>query len=75
MRGLKRFDIENICHQLDALGWVTEAPRKRVNEPPRWDVNPEVHRIFQDRAKLEAARRQRWREIVLAKTQPEEEDT
>jgi Protein of unknown function (DUF3987) len=76
MRGLKRHEIENICYQLNALGWVTEAPRKRVNDPPRWDVNPEVHRLFQERAKQEAARRQRWREIILAKTlKPEEEDT
>jgi hypothetical protein len=75
MRGLKRFEIENICHQLDALGWITEAPRKRVNDPPRWDVNPEVHRIFQGRAKQETERRQRWREIILEKTQLEEEDT
>ena len=75
MRGLKRHDIENICHQLDALGWVTEAQRKRSNDAPRWDVNPEVHRIFQGRAKQETERRQRWREIIGAKTHPEEEDT
>jgi hypothetical protein len=75
MRGLKRHDIESICHQLDALGWVTEAQRKRVNDPPRWDVNPEVHRIFQKRAKQETERRQRWREIIRAGTQSEEEDT
>jgi hypothetical protein len=74
MRGLKRFEIENICHQLDALGWVAEAQRKRVNDPPRWDVNPEVHRIFQKRAKQETEQRQRWREIIHAKNQPEEED-
>jgi hypothetical protein len=75
MRGLKRLEIENICHQLDALGWVTEAQRKRVNDPPRWDVNPEVHRMFQGRAKQEVERRQRWREIILEKTRSEEEDT
>src|SRR6516225_2773252 len=68
MRGLKRHDIENICHQLDALGWVTEAQRKRSNDAPRWDVNPEVRRIFQGRAKQETERRQRWREIIGAKT-------
>jgi uncharacterized protein DUF3987 len=74
MRGLKRHDIENICHQLDALGWVTEAPRKRVSDSLRWDVNPEVHRIFQKRAKQETERRQRWREIFGEKTEPEEEE-
>lgn len=74
MRGLKRHEIENVCHQLDALGWITEVQRKRVNDPPRWDVNPEVHRIFQKRTKQETERRQRWREIIRAKTRPEEEE-
>jgi hypothetical protein len=75
MRGLKRQEIENIYHQLCALGWVTEAPRRRPSDPPRWDVNPEVHRIFQERAKQEAERRQRWHEIISGLVTPEEEDT
>src|SRR5262249_51579407 len=53
MRGLRRHEIENICHQLSALGWVAEAPRRRPTDLPRWDVNPEVHRRFQERAKRE----------------------
>jgi len=75
MRGLKRHEIENICYQLNALGWVTEAQRRRVTDPPRWDVNPEVHRLFQERAKQEAARRQRWREILAKSLKPKEEYT
>src|SRR5262249_35411811 len=40
MRGLKRPEIEGICQQLDALGWVTEAPKKRTTDPSYWNVNP-----------------------------------
>jgi hypothetical protein len=66
MRGLKRHEIENICHQLSALGWVTEGQRRRATDPPRWDVNPEVHRLFHERAEQEATRRQRTRELIAS---------
>ena len=48
------------------MGWVTEAPRRRPTDPLCWDVNPAVHRIFQERAKQEAARRQRVRDIIAS---------
>jgi len=64
MRGLKRHEIEGICQQLDALGWVAEASRRRATDPLRWDVNPEVHRRFQERAKQEIEQRRRWRETI-----------
>jgi hypothetical protein len=73
MRGLKRHEIENVCHQLNALGWITEAPRRRPTDLPRWDVNPEVHRLFQERAKLEAAQRQRMREAIAEHVKSKEE--
>jgi hypothetical protein len=66
MRGLRKREIEDICHQLSALGWVTEAQRRRATDPPRWDVNPEVHRLYQERAQQEAIRRQRGREIIAS---------
>jgi len=59
MRGLKRYEIENVCHQLSALGWVTEGQRRRATDPPCWDVNPEVHRLYREHAEREAERRQR----------------
>jgi hypothetical protein len=64
MRGLRRHEIDNICHQLNAFGWVTEAQRRRPTDLPSWDVNPEVHRLYQERAKQEATRRQRAREAL-----------
>jgi hypothetical protein len=76
MRGLKRREIENICHQLDALGWVTEAERKRVTDPPRWNVNPEVHRLYQERAKQETDLRRQGREMLARLfAEPKEEST
>jgi hypothetical protein len=65
MRGLKKHDIENVCHQLDALGWVNRIAGLR-SDSPRWTVNPEVHRLFAERAAQEAERRQREREIIVA---------
>ena len=64
MRRLRKREVEDVCHQLSALGWVTEAPRLRPTDPPRWDVNPEVHRLYQERAEQEATRRRRRREIL-----------
>ena len=74
MRGLKRHEIENICHQLDALGWITEAQRKRATDPPRWDVNPEVHRLFHERAEQEATRRKRMHEAIVETIKSRKED-
>jgi hypothetical protein len=74
MRGLKRREIEDICHQLAALGWVTEAQRRRVTDPPCWIVNPEAHRLYQERAEQEAARRRHERELLASIfSQPKEE--
>ena len=64
MRGLKKYEIENVCHQLSALGWVDPIPGARPTDPPRWAVNPEVHRLFAIRATQEAERRQRERELI-----------
>jgi len=66
MRGLKRYEIENIGHQLSALGWVMEAQRRRPTDPLQWNVNPEVHRLYQERANLEATRRQRAHEAIIS---------
>jgi hypothetical protein len=74
MRGLRRHEVENICHQLSAFGWVTEAQRRRVSDPPRWDVNPEVHRLYRERAEQEATRRRQAREAIAnIFAQPKEE--
>jgi hypothetical protein len=64
MRGLGKREVEDICHQLSALGWVTEARRLRPTDPPRWDVNPEVHRLFRERAERETTRRQKAHEVL-----------
>ena len=66
MRGLKRHEIENIFHQLDALGWVNRIAGARISDPPRWGVNPEVHRAFAERAAKEAERRERERVMITS---------
>jgi hypothetical protein len=63
MRKLNKLDIESVFHQLDALGWINRMPG-RPTDPPRAAVNPEVHRLFAERAKQEADRRQREHEAI-----------
>ena len=69
MRGLTRRDTDRIFEQLEALGWIyrdaTRPPRgSRPSDPPRWLVNAEVHRLFQERAQTEASRRLSVREAI-----------
>jgi hypothetical protein len=63
MRNLTRKDTETVFEQLEALGWVFRRPAPRPADPPHWQVNPEVHRLFAERAGREAARRAEIRDL------------
>jgi hypothetical protein len=63
MRKLTRWDTERVFEQLEALGWVVRKPAPRPADPPHWQVNPEVHRLFADRAGQEATRRAATRDL------------
>jgi hypothetical protein len=65
MRKLGRQDILSVCDQLDALGWLNRTPGLRPTDPPRWDVNPQCHEMFAERANAEAVRRKRDREMIF----------
>jgi hypothetical protein len=64
MRGLERLEIESIFEQLEALGWLIRAPGPYRATPLHWQVNPEVHRRFAERAVREAAERAKEREML-----------
>lgn len=64
MRNLERRDMESIFDQLDAFGWITRIPGPRASDPPHWAVNPLVHQKFAERARSEAERRKREREVI-----------
>jgi hypothetical protein len=64
MRGLKRHEIENVFDQLEALGWLTRTPGPLWSKPPHWQVNPEVHRRFAERAAREATERAKQRAML-----------
>jgi hypothetical protein len=66
MRNLKKRDVEDVFHQLDALNWIEVLPRLRANEPPRGKVNPEVHVLYSERARQEKERRRAREEIAAA---------
>ena len=64
MRGLTRFETEKVFEQLDAFGWVSRVPGRRPTDPPHWIVNPDVHRLFAERAKQEVAKRAGDRTVI-----------
>ena len=57
MRRLDQTRDQRVCQQLDAFGWLDRISGMRASDPPRWYVNPEVHRLFADRARKEEERR------------------
>jgi hypothetical protein len=65
MRALERQEIDSVFNQLEALGWLLPTTKSRWAAPLHWQVNPEVHRRFVDRAAREAARRARARATLL----------
>jgi hypothetical protein len=71
MRNLKQHETREVFHQLEALGWINQAPGYRLSGPPQWLVNPEVHRRFADRGAKEAERRKRERQMILALVKPD----
>ena len=70
MRRLAEHEIRPIFEQMDALGWVTQEPGPRPTSPPRWRVNPAVHRKFAERAETEAKRRKQAREAITEALKP-----
>jgi hypothetical protein len=66
MRRLTRRETDSVFEQLEALGWLFRIPPKRAGDPPHWEVNPEVHRLFADRAEQEAARRAETHKLLRA---------
>jgi hypothetical protein len=64
MRGLERLEIESIFEQLEALGWLIRMQGPYRSAPPHWQVNPQVHRRFAERAVREAAERAKEREML-----------
>jgi len=63
MRRLKKKDTEEVFEQLGALGWLFPESAPRPTDPRHWRVNPEVHRMFTERAGREAARRAEVRDL------------
>ena len=64
MRKLERQDTGKVFEQLEALGWVTPVVSK-LGRTLHWNVNPEVHIRFSERAKHEAERRAADRTLIL----------
>lgn len=55
MRKLTRQQVEPVCHQLEALGWLDKIDARATQFI--CTVNPRVHELFADRAVSEVSRR------------------
>ena len=62
----ERRDIEAAFQQLEALGWLTMIAGPRHTDPPHWVVNPQVHEAYAERARSEAERRRKVREVLTS---------
>ena len=70
MRNLGRREIEDVFYQLHALGWLQPLPARRASDPPRWKVNPQVHSLYAERARLEVEKRAALRTQLQERTKP-----
>ena len=64
MRKMTKKDTDGIFEQLEAFGWIRRREAKKPGAAPIWEVNPEVHRLFAERAAKEASRRLSVREAI-----------
>lgn len=64
MRALDRFAAQKILEKLEYLGWLNAIPGPRPSSPTRWQVNPEVHRLFAQRGERERSRREEAKRLI-----------
>ncbi len=62
MRKLTRPQVEPICHQLEAMGWLDTIDARATQFICK--VNPRVHEVFGSRAEIERSRRGDVRERI-----------
>lgn len=67
MRKFTTKDIENVFAHLEAFGWVERMPGAR-RDSYVWGVNPNCHRLFAERARMEEERRQKARDTIKEAT-------
>jgi hypothetical protein len=67
MRAMDRHEVETVGAKLGSLGWLEPAAAaRREDAAPRWAVNPAVHAVFADRARIEAKERQQTRDRIVS---------
>lgn len=62
MRKVNRAEAASVFEQLEALGWLEQG--KGRADAPSWNVNPEVHLLFERQAEMEAERRAEVRRLI-----------
>lgn len=72
MRKLTRQQVEPICHQLEAMGWIDELDSR--GKTLLGKVNPRVHEKFKAKAATEKARREGVRKAIKSITDAGKDD-
>ena len=63
MRKITRDEGARIFEQLEAMGWVEQANKR--SDAPSWNINPEVHILFEAKAEEERLRRNDARQAII----------
>lgn len=72
MRKLTRQQVEPICHQLEAMGWIDELDAR--GKTLLGKVNPRVHEKFKAKAATEKTRREDVRKAIKSITDAGKDD-
>jgi hypothetical protein len=72
-RGLKSKDINEILQQLYFVGWITPGEKKR-SDSTNWVVNPLVHQLFREQARVSRLRRAELRAAIFTSSQVRKEE-
>lgn len=62
MKKIDRQEAAKVFEQLEAFGWLEQVNKR--SDAPSWDVNPEVHIRFAEKAISEVERRAEVRDII-----------
>ena len=64
LRSLTGDEARLLCEKLESLGWLAPIDSPSRSRTPHWQVNPAVHRLFEEFGAEEAARRRRAQEAI-----------
>ena len=64
MRSFSADEVRKLLERLESLGWLSSLDTRPRGTAPRWTVNPAVHSLYEERGRLEKARRSAARDAI-----------